>query len=219
MQATREKIVEYLRKHGQGTVENLAEAVDLTSMAVRHHLNVLQAADLVEVSHTRRNNGPGRPVQIYALTDDARKSYPQEYFQLTDILLDEVADQIGPERLTSIFERIARRVTNQAPEAKAGQSFESRLDEAVQFLQERGFMAEWDVVEGQYIIRHLACPYRQLAQRHQEVCSLDEQIISNMLQIQPTRISCIANNDGECTYCLKPAPETPQNIELTLPQI
>ena len=41
MQATREKIVELLKERGHATVEELADEVGLTQMAVRHHLNVL----------------------------------------------------------------------------------------------------------------------------------------------------------------------------------
>ena len=56
MQTTRQKIVELLRELGQATVEELADAVGLTQMAVRHHLNVLRGENLVATSSVRRKS-------------------------------------------------------------------------------------------------------------------------------------------------------------------
>ncbi len=202
MPETRKKILEFLRYHGQATVEILAEEVALTSMAVRHHLNILQADNLIEVAHARRDNRPGRPVQIYSLTDQARCACPQEYFQLTDILLVEMMDRIGGEEMATIFQNMANRIVANSPSPQDEQSFEDRLDQVIAFLRQRGFIVEWGQQEGQYIIRHLACPYRQLAKQHHQVCLLDEKIIESMLPVKPVRLACIANDDQECVYYL-----------------
>ena len=202
MQVTRQRIVDYLRKHNQATVEDLTRVVGLTHMAVRHHLNVLQGEGLVEISTTRRVKKPGRPVQVYVLTNRAEKLYPQDYFQLSDLLLAEMANRIGPEGVAQVFNSIAEHLLKLAPPPRAGQSFEARLDEVVHFLRQKGFAAKWTVENGQYAIHHVACPYRQLAARHREVCLLDEIVIGSMLQVTPRRTCCIAANDAQCTYCL-----------------
>lgn len=218
MQATRERIVEYLRRQGQATVDELADEVGLTSMAVRHHLNVLQADSLVEVSRTRRDRRPGRPVQVYGLTDEARKTHPQEYYHLTDVLLAELIDRMDPNEVEQLFTSIADRLVQESPQAREAQSFEDRLDEVVAFLRTKGFVAEWQQNDTGYVIRHLACPYRELAKRYHQVCLLDERIISSMLETQPQRVSCMASNDGECTYCLeKPGTSAGRPIDLTFP--
>lgn len=202
MQVTRQRIIDFLRKQNQATVEDLTQAIGLTHMAIRHHLNVLQAEGLVEVATTRRIKKPGRPVQIYGLTENAEQLYPQDYLQLSDLLLAEMINQVGLNGVTEIFSNIADQLLKVAPAPKEGQSFEERLDEVVSFLKEKGFVAHWDVENGQYVIHHVACPYRQLAARHQEVCHLDEELISSMLQVTPQRICSIADDDGKCTYCL-----------------
>ena len=202
MQETRQRITKFLREKGQATVDELAGEVDLTPMAVRHHLNVLQAEKQVEVTSKRHANRPGRPVQIYGLTDEARRQYPQEYYQLTEFLLKEIADSVGPNNVAQMFGRIADKIVSLSPQPKPGQTIENRLEQVVSFLKERGFVVEWECVDGKYFIRHKACPYRQLAKSHQEVCLLDEQIIGKMLKLRPIRVSCIANDDSECTYCL-----------------
>ncbi|MEW5960399.1 MAG: helix-turn-helix domain-containing protein, partial [Chloroflexota bacterium] len=48
MHETRQRIIEYLKEKQQATVEELAAAITLTPMAVRYHLNVLQANNLID---------------------------------------------------------------------------------------------------------------------------------------------------------------------------
>jgi len=215
MQVTRQRIIDLLRQQGQATVEELAESVGLTQMAVRHHLNVLQMEALIKVSHTKRQHKPGRPVQVYSLTDEARKLYPQEYFQLTDLLVQEVANRIGQDGVIDIFNSLANRLMSDAPEAKENQPFEERLDEVVAFLKDKGFIVEWEMVNGQYMVYHMDCPYRQFAQRHQEICVLDEKILETTLDVTPQRISCIACQDDKCAYVL--TSNSNQPVDLVLP--
>jgi predicted ArsR family transcriptional regulator len=218
MQVTRQRIIDFLRKHNQASVEELTKAVGLTHMAVRHHLNTLQGEGLVEIATTRRAKKPGRPVQIYVLTNQAEKLYPQDYFQLSDLLLEEIVNQVGANGVAEVFNNIAGRLLEMAPAPKENQPFEERLSDAVQFLKQNGFAARWDVENGQYVIHHAACPYRQLASRYQEVCLLDEVMIGSMLQVSPVRTCCIAENDSQCTYCLGiPAEMTDKDLQPILP--
>jgi predicted ArsR family transcriptional regulator len=202
MQITRQRIIDLLRKQGQATVEELSQQVEFTPMAVRHHLNVLLAKDLIAVSHTKRQHKPGRPVQIYNLTDKARNLYPQKYIQLTDLLVQEIANRIGQDGVIDIFNNLAARLVKDAPPAKTAQPFEERLDDIVGFLRDKGYVVEWKRVNGQYMIYHLDCPYRQFAQRHQEICLMDAKILEDTLNVTPRRISCIACQDDKCTYVI-----------------
>ncbi|MEM7033067.1 MAG: helix-turn-helix domain-containing protein [Chloroflexota bacterium] len=202
MQITRQRIIDHLNKYQHATVDELTDVIGLTHMAVRHHLNVLLDDGLVEVSTTKRTHKPGRPVQIYSLTAKTTKELPSDYFQLSDHLVEEIEKQLGTEGIALVFNNIATRMVNMAPPANEGQCLEDRLDDVVTFLQKQGFSTKWCVENGEYVIRLQTCPYRRLASRYQEVCLLDEVLISSMLQIAPTRTDCIANNDAQCVYCL-----------------
>src|SRR6185503_12082177 len=103
MQATRQQIIEFLKEKGQATVEELAATVNLTPMAVRHHLNVLQAESLISATTIRRQSGPGRPSQVYQLTQAADALFPEDYYGLTDYLLVELAQQLGQAGMTQLF--------------------------------------------------------------------------------------------------------------------
>lgn len=213
MQATRQQIIEYLKEKNQATVEELAAAVHLTPMAVRHHLNVLQAENLITTSTIRRQTGPGRPSQAYKLTKAADDLFPVDYFGLTDYLLAELDHQLGQAGVAKIFTNIAQRLANEAPPPKPYQTFEERLDEVVAFLTEKGFVVDWETKDNHYMIHAYSCPYRQVAKTHGEVCLLDKQIISSMLATNPTRIACLTTDDNHCTYRIA------QPIELILDSV
>ena len=81
----------------------------------------------------------------------------------------------------------------------------------MQFLGQKGFTARWEVAGDKTIfIRMLTCPYRQIAREHNEVCHLDMQIIKEMLNVDPVRLTCMANGDEYCTYRVS------QSVELVM---
>ncbi len=209
MQVTRQRIIDILRTRGQATVDELATEIGLTSMAVRHHLNVLQADDLITILRTKQHRRPGRPIQVYGLTPKARKLYPQQYLQLTDLLIEEIAATVGPDGVKNIFNGIAERLATEAPLLAADVPTSSRLDALVDYLRQKGFVAEWQIEDGHYTLCHFDCPYRQFAQNHPEVCLLDEKLIAAFVGSAPTRQLSIAHNDDMCKYVFVDIPVTP----------
>ena len=69
MQATRRRILEILKIDNKATVMDLAEALDMAPVSVRHHLDILQGQDLVtsQVQH-KRTVGRPEPVSYTHLT-------------------------------------------------------------------------------------------------------------------------------------------------------
>lgn len=200
MHETRQRIIEFLKEKGQATVDELAAIVDLTPMAVRYHLNVLQADNLIAVSTIRRQRGPGRPQQVYQLTDAADEFFPEDYHGLTNYLLDELSVRLGPESIHEIFFSLANRLAREAPPRKENQTFEERLNEVIEFLTDKGFAVCWEPDGDDYLIHAHSCPYRQVVKDHPEICQLDKQVIVSMLNTTPTRIACLTSGDSHCTY-------------------
>ena len=200
MHETRQRIIEFLKEKRQATVEELAAAIDLTPMAVRYHLNVLQADNLISAFAVRRQSGPGRPQQVYKLTEAADELFPEDYRSLTDYLLDEVSQRLGKDGVGEMFNNIANRLANEAPPRHENQTFEQRLDEVVTFLAEKGFAVCWETDDNGYVIHAHSCPYRRVAMEHSEICLLDKHVISTMLNTTPNRIACLTDGDEHCTY-------------------
>jgi predicted ArsR family transcriptional regulator len=201
MQSTRQEILEILRTTKEATVEDLAARLGLTPMTIRHHLNVLQAQNLVTAIKVRRLQKVGRPRLIYTLTDAAEQLFPQNYGDLARRLVTEVKETMGKEETRAIFRRVARRVAREAPPPVAGQSFEDRLNQVAHFLEEQGLNTHWEKTDQGYVFTNVNCPYRRVAQEHGETCELDMTLLTELLGIEPQRISSL-QQDYACTYLL-----------------
>lgn len=209
MSAIRQQVIDYLKEKGQATVNDLATAVNLTPMAVRYHLNLLQKDNLIAASDVRKPAGRGRPQQLFGLTEVADQLFPIDYIMLTDYLLDELDVELGSKGIELLFSRMGRRLAEESPVARDNQTPEERLDEVVFYLKEKGFIVEWEPQESSYLIHAYSCPYRHLVKAHGQICSMDKQVISAMLNTTPIRTACLAGGDDHCIYCV------PKPIQLT----
>src|SRR5258708_34553555 len=77
--STRGRMVTLLRRSSH-TVEELAQALDLTDNAVRAHLATLERDGVVQQSGARR--GGSKPAYIYSLTPEAEYLFPKAYNQI-----------------------------------------------------------------------------------------------------------------------------------------
>lgn len=207
MQSTRQEILNILREEKQATVEDLAERLELTPMTIRHHLNVLQAQNLVVANKVRRSKRVGRPRLVYTLTDAADDLFPHGYGELARHLLSEVKGLVSQEETDAIFRRMAERVASEAPPAEEGQNFEDRLEQVSEFLEEQGFLSRWEETDEGYVITNVNCPYRQVSRQHDEVCVLDTELIRSLLEVEPKRLTNMRHGEGSCSFLLVPKNE------------
>jgi predicted ArsR family transcriptional regulator len=82
----------------------------------------------------------------------------------------------------------------------AGLSMEERLKLMQDLLAKEGFNVEWEQQGEQYHIRETNCPYLHVSQNHPEVCSVDQTVISALLDVPAQKIKCVLNGDAHCTY-------------------
>jgi predicted ArsR family transcriptional regulator len=204
MQSTRQEILEILKEERQATVEDLAERLELTPMTIRHHLNVLQAQNLVVASKVRRSQRVGRPRLVYTLTESADELFPQSYGELARHLVSEVKDTVGEEETRAIFKRIADRIVNEAPAPLPGQSFEERMAQVTDFLERLGFILRWEKTDQGYVFSNINCPYRRVASEHTELCAMDNMLINGLLGVEPQRLGSLREGDTACTALIVP---------------
>jgi DeoR family suf operon transcriptional repressor len=204
MQSTRQEILEILKEERQATVEDLAQRLELTPMTIRHHLNVLQAQNLVVASKVHRSKKVGRPRLVYTLTESADDLFPQSYGQLARHLVSEVKQTMGEDEAEAILRRVAERVASEAPPSVEGQEFEQRLDQVMDFMNDQGFISRWEKAEDGYVITNINCPYRHVSQEHNEVCIMDTEILTNLLGVEPKRISSMRDGEPSCSFLLVP---------------
>jgi predicted ArsR family transcriptional regulator len=200
MQKTRRLILDYLKEHGQSTVDELAEVLGLNSVTVRHHLDILRSAGLVGEPTIRHRSTPGRPQYCYGLTGEASQQFPKNYCDLAGKLIDEVKASTAPEIVPLIFEGVAHRLAQTAPALLPDAPLSERLDRAVAFLNSQGYVANWEETEAGCLLHTCNCPYEALAERNPELCGMDLNLVTNLLGMAPQRLSRVVEGAPSCAY-------------------
>lgn len=204
MQNTRERILHTLLKHPRATINDLAKAVEINPISVRHHLNNLQATGLVAAEEER--HGVGRPRLVYTLTESGQERFPTRYMRLTTRLLDQLKESLPEPIVGKLFLQIADEMVEDYSEQMRGLNLEERLEVLKTLMIEEGFTVEWEKQGNQYCLHEINCPYYQIGQNHPEVCTLDQTLISKMLAVPAEKVSCKLEGDAHCTYIVQADP-------------
>jgi predicted ArsR family transcriptional regulator len=203
MKSTRDKILQTLLKKPRSTINDLAEAVGINPISVRHHLGNLEKEGLVEGQEER--HGVGRPRLVYVLTDEGMERFPTRYMRLTSRLISQMKESIPGPMVNRLFGQIAEDLASEYADDIKGLSMEERLDFVKDLLAEEGFTVEWEKKDNQYQIHEISCPYYQIGVAHPEVCTVDQTLISKMLALPVNKVQCILNGASHCTYVVQPA--------------
>jgi len=197
-QTTRQRVLKTLLLRQSCTVNELAEAVEINPISVRHHLNKLEAEGLVHSYEER--HGVGRPRRLYRLTESGRELFPTRYLRLTTRLLSQLKDQLPSTMINQLFAQMAKDIAADYEESLRGLSLEERLDLIKRLLSQEGFSVDWEKQGNEYLIREINCPYLQVSQAHPEVCAVDQTLISTLLSLPAEKVRCVLNGDSHCTY-------------------
>src|SRR2546421_3859229 len=108
--STRGRIVTLLRRSSR-TVDELAQALDLTHTAVRAHLAALERDGLVQQRSERR--GSGKPSSVYDLTPAAEYLFPKSYGLYLDELLDVLGERKPADDVDTLLREVGRRIAAQ----------------------------------------------------------------------------------------------------------
>lgn len=208
MKSTRERILQTLLNNPRSTINELADAVGINAISVRHHLNSMLADGLVTSEEER--HGVGRPRLVYYLTDEGLERFPTRYFRLANRLLDQLKGALPASAIESLFSTMAKDLAEEHSRQTKNLSFEEKLNFLKKLLSEEGFIVDWEKVGDDYHIREVTCPYLQVGQEHPQVCLVDQTLISMVLAIPAQKISCVLTGDHHCTYVVP----LPREVEL-----
>jgi DeoR family transcriptional regulator, suf operon transcriptional repressor len=203
MKSTKDKILQTLLRHPKVTINELAEAVEINPISVRHHLTNLQMEGLIEAEEVR--HGVGRPRLVYSLTQDGMERFPTKYLRLTTRLLTQMKETMPAPVVAKLFNQIAEDLASEYSSQIQGLSMEERLEFVKELLAQEGFTVEWEKKGSEYQIHEISCPYYQIGVAHPEVCTVDQTLISKMLALPANKVQCILDGGSHCTYVVQTA--------------
>ena len=202
MKSTKDRILQTLLRKPRITINDIAEAVEINPISVRHHLSNLEKEGLISAEEER--HGVGRPRLVYSLTEDGMERFPTKYLRLTTRLLSQMKETIPGPMVAQLFNQVAVDLADQYAADIKGLNMEERLDFVKELLAQEGFTVEWELKDGQYEIHEISCPYYQIGVAHPEVCTMDQTLISRMLAVPANKVQCILNGGAHCTYVVQP---------------
>ncbi|MBD2096792.1 transcriptional regulator [Trichocoleus sp. FACHB-591] len=221
-QKAKDQILHLLKTQGAQTATTLSEQLQVSPMAVRQHLQVLQAEQWVTYQEERRPLG--RPVKLWQLTERSLQLFPDSHADLmTDLLLgvETLFGTAGLEKL--LADRMRRQLQTYAtklPEAISAAIAESTwqewiaqagIAEPVQHLAhlrtQEGYMAEVLEAEGGWLLVENHCPICAAAQTCQKLCGSELEMFRTLLGsgVAVERVEHIIQGDRRCAYRIQPA--------------
>lgn len=202
MQATRQEILDYLRRHAEATVRGLGEHLGLTSTGIRQHLAVLERDGLVEAREERGH--VGRPALVYRLTPGGDALYPKKYDELANALIEEARQLLGPDALQKLMKNVAARFSAPYLPRLEGKPAGERLELVAQIVQERGNVSEAAWSGDDFLIEKHTCPFWNVATKNSAVCALDVEFVRLLAGADARLSTSLLRGDGCCTFRIRP---------------
>jgi predicted ArsR family transcriptional regulator len=206
MQSTRRRILEYLQRHGRGTVKELGQLLGLTSTGIRQHLTVLERDGLVAAREERGR--VGRPTLVYSLTDEADALFPKTYDVLASVLLEEIRASDGNEKLHHLLHNVAQRLAAPYRERVEGKTAPERVQETARIMEEQGCLVDVTESGGEYFIDEYTCPFPKTAERDRAVCALHVDFVRILSGDDARLTRSLLRGERACTYRIRPGAKT-----------
>jgi len=201
MKSTKDRILDTLHRKPKITINEIAEAVGINAISVRHHLSNLEKEGLIAAEEER--HGVGRPRLMYSLTQDGLERFPTKYLRLTTKLLAQMKESMPGPAVARLFSQVAEEMASDYASQLKGMSMEERLNFLKDMLAQEGFTVEWEKKGKEYQIHEISCPYYQIGVAHPEVCTVDQTLISKMLALPVNKVQCILSGAAHCTYVVQ----------------
>lgn len=198
MQGTRERLLEFIVRHREARVEELAEELEITTPAVRRHLDHLRADGLVDVKAVKQTTG--RPYYLYFPTAQASQPVPAAYADLLERMLRSLGEreEVISTVMTSVAESLAQR--HRTGIAPADVDPEELVGQVTASLREEGILESWtSEADGFHLVNH-ACPYIQAASISKLPCESDRKAIELLLGLDVEQLNRIVDGSPVCEY-------------------
>ena len=199
MPETRRVMLEAMKRSGELSADELAGAATITPSGARQHLSSLERDGLIERREIRE--GVGRPRNLYRLTSAADALYPRTYHDLTNELLEYVAED-APELLERIFvRRRERRLVNAQRRLEGLVKLGDRVRELTRILDEDGYVTEVETLKDGFRIVEHNCAILGVAMKYGQACISELEFIRAALpDADIQRVAHILAGAFSCAY-------------------
>jgi DeoR family transcriptional regulator, suf operon transcriptional repressor len=204
--STKQDILSFLLRQGQGKAQDLAEALNISPQATRRHLKDLQTDGLI-VFHSIAS-GMGRPQHVYQLSPKGREQFPNQYDEFVISFLDTLVNNLGYEQASDILQKHWQRKSLSYRQQLGDGSLPERVAKLVELRRQEGYMAEFQSVDEplqSFILTEHNCAIAQVANSFPTVCGHELEMFATALgDCQVQRTHSIVAGEHLCGYLISP---------------
>ena len=200
-ETTRGRVLAHLRRRA-ATVEELAQAIDLTDNAIRAHLTALDRDGLVRQAGLRRGPGAGKPAALYELTAEAEIRLSRAYAPVLTALLEELSTRLPGPDAEALMRDAGSRLAAALPARSA--ALEDRLVEAVTLLNQLGADMLIERAPEGIRIRGSGCPLSATVARRPEACRAVQGLLTQAIGT-PVTLCCEREPRPRCCFTVSSA--------------
>jgi predicted ArsR family transcriptional regulator len=200
----KKKLLYYLKVMQQAGLQELAQAMKVSRMAVHKHLALLQKRGLVESVETRGR--VGRPRMIYQLTSESKTIFPKSYSAIATHALDFIERNMGKKGVEKVLQERQGELFNKYYRRLGNFDFDRKVRELARIRDEEGYMAETKKESrsgGKYVLLEYNCPIIHIAENHWEACSTETELFKKLLDADIETTHRAAKGDMICKFLIK----------------
>jgi predicted ArsR family transcriptional regulator len=200
----KKKLLYYLKVMQQAGLEELANVMKISRMAVHKHLAALQKRGLVEGVEIRGH--VGRPRMVYQLTTQSKTVFPKSYSAIASYALDFIERNMGKEAVEKVLRERQSELFDQYYERLKDLDFDERVKELAKIRDEEGYMAESKKESksgGKYVLLEYNCPIIHIAEKHWEACLTETELFEKLLDADIDTTHRAAKGDSICKFAIK----------------
>jgi predicted ArsR family transcriptional regulator len=199
--ATRNAVLELLKREGPIAVDALAQKLGVTGMAVRLHLNALYAAELADFASDPRPRG--RPAQMWRATAKADALFADAHSGLAVELLSQMKKAFGEEGMDKILAlRTADQEKAYRAETDKSAELQAKLEMLAKIRSAEGYMAELRRDGEGWLLVENHCPICSAARLCMGLCREELALFRRVLGegVTVERVSHILAGAARCAY-------------------
>ena len=186
----------------QAGLEELANVMKVSRMAVHKHLDLLQLRGLVEGIEIRGH--VGRPRMVYQLTSQSKSVFPKSYGAIATHALDFIERNMGKEGVKKVLYERQGELFDQYYKRLKGLDFNKQVKELARIRDEEGYIAESrSKSDGKHVLLEYNCPIIHIAEKHWEACSTETELFEKLLGANIDTTHRAAKGDLICKFVIK----------------
>ncbi|CTQ56206.1 iron-sulfur cluster biosynthesis transcriptional regulator SufR [Roseibium album] len=202
---TRTRLLNALKSSGPQTAADLAKVLNVTTVAVRQHLDGLLQDELVAFEDLK--GSVGRPKRVWTLTDVGHQQFPDNHSNLILGLLNGLSEIYGDEGVDQLIAHREAQSREAYLEAlKTATDLAAKVEILADMRNREGYMAEVVAEKKGYLLIENHCSICAAATACQGFCRSELSLFKDVLGsgVKVVRTEHQLSGDRRCVYKIEP---------------